>query len=51
MEAENDKEPEVTGSHEPALLAFAINVEFVKRLVLAQGAAAFRPQAAAEIKA
>lgn len=50
MDAENDNKPETTGPHEPALLAFAINMEFVKRLVVAQSAGAFRPQAAAEIR-
>ena len=50
MGAENDNEPETTGPHEPALLAFAINVEFVKRLLLAQGADGLRPQAVAEIR-
>ena len=49
MDAGND-EADMTGSHEPALPAFAINIEFVKRLVLAQGTDNFRPQAVAEIR-
>lgn len=51
MDADDD-EPEdgLGGPHESALIAFAVSFGFAKRLVQAQGADGFRPQAAAEIR-